>query len=554
MLRPLCILLLVLLGTSRFSLGLEMDSLFAKANTTNSTIDSTHEYIKISWQKFSNGNYQDALGNALQFLTYAENSNKPLNLAQANILVGSMYYYNHESYPDILSYFHKARYYIYKFNIDSLKSKIDYNIGVIYVETAVIDSAVFYLNNAIEAAKQNQNYHIISRCYCVLAELYMQKKRNLTKAFYYVNKAEKYAKLTDGYADYAFARLKRGLYYYNSNDFIKALEYFYDVKDIYEKNKDAENRMYIYYLIASSKACSYDTTIKSAYTEYLSLKDSVFHARSSEATARYKALYETEKKEHENKILLQQNQLKQAELFQRNIIILALGVLILLVFSLLMWRLNVINLRKREQELEATKKLQEEKERISRDLHDNIGSSISFISTKTDWIIKNRKVGNSMIEDLNQVEHNAKKLMERLRETIWTITHHEITNFEFVDKLKPYIQNNLIIPYHIKDELETEQVIDAKLVLDIYRCCQEVIANINKHSNANQVWISFTNNHNSKLTINIRDNGTGFSEDDTHKEGHYGIQNLKSRLNNKNVTYKILSEVGNGTQFMVEIK
>lgn len=514
---------------------------------------STYEFIETSKKEFGSGNYQEALGISLKALAQAEQTQIPVELALANLQVGTSYYYNGDKKEEVLLYFYNARNYIYRYNLDSLKAKINHNIGSIYVENGNRDSADYYLTQAVNNFILHKKYADLSRTYCVLAELHFQNKKELDKALEYIDKAEVAAKLSNEYSNFAFAKIKRGNYYFCIKDYKEALVYYFQAKQIYEENNDKDGRLYIYKLIANAKACSYNPEIKDAYYEYLNLKDTLFKAESAKKIAEYKTLFETEKKEQENKLLVQENNLKQVELDNRNITILILGILILLIVIIVLWRVNVINLRKKEQELVATKKIQKEKERLSRDLHDNIGSLVSFISTKVDWITKNRKIDNDLQEDLNLVKTNSKNLISGLRETLWTLNANQITNFELVDKLKPYIKSNLLVTFYINDDLEKESVLNSELVLNVYRCCQEIVNNINKHSQAKQVNIVFSNQNNSKLTIIISDDGIGISEEDERKENHYGLKNIKSRLKEVGALFNIMSEPNKGTNITIII-
>ncbi|MEO6819981.1 MAG: histidine kinase, partial [Ginsengibacter sp.] len=95
--------------------------------------------------------------------------------------------------------------------------------------------------------------------------------------------------------------------------------------------------------------------------------------------------------------------------------------------------------------LELQHQLQQERERISRELHDNIGAQISFISSNSDWLIdKSQEMNkNDELEQLKEINLTAKNVMMNLRETIWTLHKEEITLLEFFDKLKAYVLNIL---------------------------------------------------------------------------------------------------------------
>lgn len=214
--------------------------------------------------------------------------------------------------------------------------------------------------------------------------------------------------------------------------------------------------------------------------------------------------------------------------------------------------LFVKNRDKRQRlKLEEFQRIQEERNRISRDLHDNVGSMVSFVSTKLDWIVKNRHLEGDTKEHLNLVKENAHEIMHGLRDTIWTLNQEQISNTDLADKLKVYAKAHLIVPITIHDEIEEEQVLTGKVVLSIYRCCQEIFNNINKHSQAKAVVLAFTGNTKVPLKIMIKDDGTGITEQEMDKANHFGIRNIKSRLTEAGVEFMIETGTKMGTTFTI---
>ncbi len=201
--------------------------------------------------------------------------------------------------------------------------------------------------------------------------------------------------------------------------------------------------------------------------------------------------------------------------------------------------------------LEEMKRLQNERNRISRDLHDNVGSMVSFVSTKIDWVLKHKNIDEGIVDDLQQVKENAHDIMSGLRETIWTLHDNVITNTDLADKLKVYIKSHLLIPYHIQDDIQSEMTMTNEVVLNIYRCCQEVVNNINKHSEASRVDVTFESSPTRCFEMSLYDNGKGLSVEDLNKEDHYGLKNLNLRLQEVGATIEIESSRDKGTRIKI---
>ena len=71
----------------------------------------------------------------------------------------------------------------------------------------------------------------------------------------------------------------------------------------------------------------------------------------------------------------------------------------------------IIDQKQKQKELDAMQKIENERNRISRDLHDNVGSLVSFVNTKVDWIIKNRNIDENLKNDLSLVKNNSKEIL-----------------------------------------------------------------------------------------------------------------------------------------------
>jgi signal transduction histidine kinase len=215
--------------------------------------------------------------------------------------------------------------------------------------------------------------------------------------------------------------------------------------------------------------------------------------------------------------------------------------------------------RKYQKELRALQlqnELQHERERISRDLHDNIGAQLSFISSSIDWVIdKNNDLEKE--EELKQIKAinvTAKNAMVNLRETIWALHKDKITLQEFSDKLKVYIQNMLQLQpqlqFRAEEKIDKNFVLTPAEMLNIFRICQESVNNVMKHANASLLNLVIHSDENS-FHICIGDNGIGFDSSKIPDE-HYGLKNMRHRAMEANAKLSIKTEKGKGTTVEID--
>jgi signal transduction histidine kinase len=207
--------------------------------------------------------------------------------------------------------------------------------------------------------------------------------------------------------------------------------------------------------------------------------------------------------------------------------------------------INQINLKKKQQELESKLKLQKEKERISRDLHDNVGGQLSFVLYSTENLdAKELEKNPQIVDDINA---SVKSVISNLRETIWAISDEEISIQDISDKLKVYAKN--ILRYTdtkvvFEDEISENINYNSAKGLNIYRICQEIINNVFKHAKADELKIYFFSDKKNQKII-ISDNGIGFNKENI--EAGNGLNNIEQRAMETEIDVKCESE--NGTKY-----
>ena len=192
---------------------------------------------------------------------------------------------------------------------------------------------------------------------------------------------------------------------------------------------------------------------------------------------------------------------------------------------------------------------QKEKERISRDLHDNVGGQLSFVLFSLDGIKSEDKHQREILSQ--SINESVRIVINNLRETIWAISDESINIQNFSDKLKVYVRSifkNSEIKIIFKENLIHEQNLNSVVGLNLYRICQEIINNIFKHSNAKELQILITSQNN--VTIVISDNGKGFNINDVGTDS-FGLSNIKARAEDAGIVVDVKSHLNVGTTYIL---
>jgi two-component sensor histidine kinase/ligand-binding sensor domain-containing protein len=202
--------------------------------------------------------------------------------------------------------------------------------------------------------------------------------------------------------------------------------------------------------------------------------------------------------------------------------------------------------------LQLQNEIQNERERISKELHDNIGTQISYISSNVDWMLE-APIPLSKEEEtkrLSAVNKTAKEMISDLRETIWAIKKESIQLEELADKLKLFVQSQRILRpetnISIVENIQSNIRFSPTEALNIFRICQEAIVNSMRHSCAAQLILNISSNGPHNFSFVIEDDGKGFTQNQGYP-GHYGLENMRARANDLGAALEIISEEKNGT-------
>ncbi len=208
---------------------------------------------------------------------------------------------------------------------------------------------------------------------------------------------------------------------------------------------------------------------------------------------------------------------------------------------------------------ELQQKIQMERERISRDLHDNVGTQLSLISNNIDWVVHPLKAitETEQKDKLFFVSQTAKDIIATLRETIWALNKEEIRLEEFSDKLKAFVlkQSGTYDTIDLKflEQLTEPIILGPAEALDLFRICQEAIANALKYSTAKNITVNIAS-ANGRFKITIADDGRGFDPGKVNRSVQNGLENMKYRAENIGSELEIITFPGNGTTVVIAKK
>ncbi|MCU0443521.1 MAG: histidine kinase [Microscillaceae bacterium] len=206
----------------------------------------------------------------------------------------------------------------------------------------------------------------------------------------------------------------------------------------------------------------------------------------------------------------------------------------------------------KQKRMTAQLQLQAEKERISLDLHDNIGSHLTYLTSSMDFLAHQfGKQNPDLPEKLEALSDSTRETMQELRNTIWVLNRESIDFQAFIQRLKNYLNSRFEADeWHFQNDLcdkVLSQQLTAEQVLHLFRWAQEALQNIKKHAQATHIQFAIQMIDSYHIQFKIQDNGKGFDLN-TAQVGHFGLENMQKRAKLLGGTLQINSNIGGGTE------
>ncbi|MEC1621535.1 sensor histidine kinase [Bacillus mojavensis] len=198
--------------------------------------------------------------------------------------------------------------------------------------------------------------------------------------------------------------------------------------------------------------------------------------------------------------------------------------------------------------------LQNERQRMARDLHDTLAQGLVSLNMQLDAINVHISKGNT-----DRAKEIIQQSMNRVKSTI-ADARSAIDNLrsksEEIGSLKERITLQMD---HFKDatglscflDYRLTQLPDVRSAENCYYIIGECLTNAAKHAEAETIWVSVWNEK-GNLHITVRDNGKGFDvEKGRKKKGHYGLLGIQERVRAMKGQFNIKSTKSIGTQIEI---
>jgi signal transduction histidine kinase len=188
------------------------------------------------------------------------------------------------------------------------------------------------------------------------------------------------------------------------------------------------------------------------------------------------------------------------------------------------------------------------KNQISRELHDDVGTTLSKINLQTYLAIQKQKDPTfNLSQVLHSIQNSSEEILSRLKDIVW-FGDETRTNFDLVVAVSEYAYSmceSKGVRLIEKVDQNNPKEISVSHKYQLLLICKEAINNALKYSNCNNLTIEIRNINNEHLNISVSDDGNGF-ETKMSKTGA-GLKNMTFRAEKINAQLQINSVLNQGT-------
>jgi signal transduction histidine kinase len=187
--------------------------------------------------------------------------------------------------------------------------------------------------------------------------------------------------------------------------------------------------------------------------------------------------------------------------------------------------------------------LEKERARIARDIHDQVGASLTQVALLGELVETDKDSPREVQAHAQQISEAARETTRALDEIVWTVNPENDTLEGLVNYICKYAQDYLAVAglryrFDLPARLPV-QPIAPDVRHNVFLASKEAVTNIVRHAKATSAWIRLRLEHDS-FTLEIEDNGRGVAGlDPNAPQTRNGLRNMRKRMKEIGGSFKI---------------
>lgn len=200
--------------------------------------------------------------------------------------------------------------------------------------------------------------------------------------------------------------------------------------------------------------------------------------------------------------------------------------------------------------------VENERRSLARELHDDTVQSLIALNQRIQLTMMNApEAQKSTLSELQSLVQQAMGNLRRMIRGLRPIYLEDLGLAASLEMLAQEMSQSANIKMSCT-VVGPERRLEPQVEMSLYRMVQESLNNVVHHSQASRAWVEMEYTD-TGLTVQVRDNGTGFAVPadpaEFPKKGHFGLLGLKERSEVIDASLEILSSPGEGTTILIEL-
>ncbi|HWT01813.1 MAG TPA: two-component regulator propeller domain-containing protein [Pyrinomonadaceae bacterium] len=220
--------------------------------------------------------------------------------------------------------------------------------------------------------------------------------------------------------------------------------------------------------------------------------------------------------------------------------------------ALAVWQLYLLRVRQVKRRFAA---VLDERNRIAREIHDNLAQEILGISIQLELVSRTMaKDAEATKSHLDRARLLVRNSIAEARRYIWDLRSQALENNDLPSALTETARR-LTAETNVQAQVEvsgTFRPLNELIESNLLRISQEAINNAVRHAEAQRILINLKFDAR-RVQLSVRDNGRGFDAKAEGRNGHYGLVGMRERAEQMGGTLFVESAPGEGTEVMVEV-
>lgn len=414
------------------------------------------------------------------------------------------------------------------------------NMGTVFNTMEQKDSSMHYSDLAIKGYRRTSNNYGLAIVLCNKAMLLADAKKHKLAEEYYSESAALAKEIENEYL-YMSTLINWARVYKDQKNSKREEELLLEVLPIAEKRQANEQL----YKISKALGVIYLDRGENQKVKMLWEKYEIYHRRyyqelRDQTIAKTNAVYDIKSEKQRSELYRKK---KDAEVLEQQLRrklentywIVVVAVLILTVISLVFYFIRRALKKELISQQLVFQATNEERKRISYDLHDLVGSQLSFVVNNLELLSHTDQAN----ERINRTFLMSQEAMTSLRDTVWALHSESMSSKVLLNRMKnvakKWLEDNAI-SVNFSAEIE-DSTLDPGVSLHVMRIFQEGISNIYKHSKTKQVDITLKEDGD-YLELFVEDYGIGF-DPEMKPDFHYGLKSIEQRAEKIGAVYSL---------------